>query len=67
MRGGKREGAGRPPVVEGQRLMRATFTLPRELYEWCWREGDGNASQGLRRLLEELDERQGADRQAAGG
>jgi len=57
---GKHPG-GRPTLIEGERLMRATVTIPRDLYEWCWREGDGNVSRGLRRLLEELDQRQGAE------
>ena len=66
MRGGKREGAGRPPVVEGQVMWRVTIRLPQDLLEWIRREGDGNVSLGLRRVLEELDERRGADAQAAG-
>jgi hypothetical protein len=52
---GKHPG-GRPPLIEGQTLERVTVTLPRELVEWAKREGDGNLSLGLRRLLEELDQ-----------
>lgn len=48
---------GRPPLIEGQPLERRTVTLPRDLIVWATAEGDGNLSRGLRRLLEELDQR----------
>ncbi len=52
---------GRPTLIEGERLQRVTVTLPAELVAWARTEGRGNLSAGLRQLLEELDQRQGAD------
>lgn len=60
-RGGKREGAGRPPSGE-PRLQLVAVRLPAEYVQWARTEGRGNVSEGLRRLLEELDQRQGAER-----
>ena len=51
-----RPGAGRPRLVEGQSVERATITLPPELMAWARAEGKGNLSAGLRRLLEDLDQ-----------
>lgn len=61
MRGGKRVGAGRRPLVGDVPLQRLTVSLPAEYVTWARDEGAGNVSEGLRRLLEELDQRQGAD------
>jgi hypothetical protein len=60
VRGGKREGAGRRPIGDGP-MQRVTVYLPRAYVDWARVEGNGNVAEGLRRLLEELDERQGAD------
>ena len=68
MAGGKRDGAGRRPIYEGGRLQRVTVTLPREYIEWAESEGRGKGvSAGLRRLLDELDQRQGASGQGPAG
>jgi hypothetical protein len=53
---------GRPPLIEGESLQRVTVTLPAEYIAWARAEGRGNVSAGLRVLLEELDQRQGAER-----
>lgn len=43
-------------MIEGETLQRVTVTLPRAYVKWARAEGDGNVSEGLRRLLEELDQ-----------
>lgn len=65
MAGRRDRGAGgRPPLIEGETLRRATVTLPAAYLEWARTEGGGNVSEGLRRLLEDLDGRWGAERLA---
>ena len=49
--GGKREGAGRPPLSSSP-TVRVTVTLPAPLAERLRELGGGNASEGVRRLLE---------------
>jgi hypothetical protein len=56
--GGRRSGAGRPPI-DTLTMQRVTVTLPDWAVTWARGEGRGNLSAGLRRLLEELDQRQG--------
>lgn len=48
--GGKREGAGRPPLSTSA-TVRMTITLPAPLAEQLRELGGGNASQGVRLLL----------------
>jgi hypothetical protein len=60
--GGRRAGAGRKPLPAGEKLQAATVRLPGEYLSWAKWQGKGNVSEGLRQLLEELDQRQGADR-----
>lgn len=48
--GGRREGAGRPPL--GPELRRVTVTLPAELVERLRQLGGGNVSAGVRLLAE---------------
>lgn len=61
-RGGKREGAGRKPTGE-PRLVAVTVRLPAEYVAWAReRSLHGNVSEGLRQLLDELDQLQGAAR-----
>jgi hypothetical protein len=56
-----RSGAGRPLLLDAP-LVRVTVTLPSEYVEWAREVGKrGNVSAGLRSLLDELDQRQGAD------
>lgn len=64
VRGGKREGAGRRPIGDDP-MQRVTVYLPRDYVDWARTEGGGNVAEGLRRLLEELDQRQGAERGAS--
>jgi len=64
MAGGKREGAGRPPLVDWFPLVKITVRLPKEYVDWALEEGNGRLAEGLRLLLEELDQRRGRD---AGG
>jgi hypothetical protein len=42
-------------------MQRVTVYLPREYVRWAREAGNGNVAEGLRRLLEELDQRQGAE------
>ncbi len=57
--GGRRPGAGRPVLGDGP-MARLTVTLPVAYVDWAREVGKGgNVSAGLRRLLEELDQRQG--------
>lgn len=66
MKGGKREGAGRPSIIEGERLQRVTVMLPASYVEWARSMSiRGNVSEGLRRLLEELDQIKGLAGHAA--
>ncbi len=56
-----RSGAGRP-LVGDVRMVRVTVTLPPEYVAWAREVGQGgNVSDGLRRLLDDLDQRQGAN------
>jgi hypothetical protein len=48
-------------MVSGEPLRRVTVTLPPEYITWAKAEGHGNVSEGLRRLLDDLDQRQGRD------
>jgi hypothetical protein len=50
--GGRRAGAGRPPTYR-EPLVRATVTLPASYAEQLRAFGDGNLSEGIRRLVEE--------------
>jgi hypothetical protein len=50
-RGGKRAGAGRPPLL-GERLIVATVRLTAAQIERLKRLGDGNLSAGIRALME---------------
>jgi hypothetical protein len=50
-RGGKREGAGRPPLL-GERLERVMVRLTPAMIERLKRLGNGNVSAGLRALME---------------
>lgn len=50
--GGRRAGAGRPPTYR-EPLVRATGTLPASYVEQLRAFGDGNLSEGIRRLVEE--------------
>ena len=43
-------------------MQRVTVHLPRDYVAWARLEGHGNVAEGLRRLLDELDQRQGGDR-----
>jgi hypothetical protein len=52
-RGGKRAGAGRPPLL-GERLVVATVRLTAAQIERLKRLGGGNLSAGVRALLERL-------------
>lgn len=54
---------GRPRLDQAMQR-RVTLTVPEEYLAWMRDSGGGNASEGLRRLLEELDQRQGAEAQA---
>jgi hypothetical protein len=56
---------GRPPIYEDVILRRGTVTLPPDYWAWARQAGGGNASEGLRLLLEELDQRQGAEAAAS--
>jgi Arc/MetJ-type ribon-helix-helix transcriptional regulator len=42
-------------------MQRVTVYLPREYVDWAREAGRGNVAEGLRRLLEELDQRQGTE------
>lgn len=50
-RGGKREGAGRKPLPEGQKQTHATIRLTTDQLQELKRLGSGNLSEGIRRLL----------------
>jgi hypothetical protein len=50
--GGRRAGAGRLPTYR-EPLVRATVTLPASYAEQLRAFGDGNLSEGIRRLVEE--------------
>jgi hypothetical protein len=45
-------------------MQRVVVYLTREQVDWARLEGAGNVGAGLRRLLDELDQRQGAERSA---
>ena len=66
MRGGAREGAGRPAIYEGESMERVTVRLAADYIAWARQEGRGNVSEGLRRLLEELDQLRGARSEGKG-
>lgn len=51
--GGKREGAGRPPLSPAEPTVRVTVTLPAALAARLKELGEGNASAGVRRLLDQ--------------
>lgn len=46
--GGKREGAGRPPLGQ-ERTVRRSITL--EPAQWAWLDAKGNASAAVRELV----------------
>lgn len=50
--GGRRPGAGRPQAYR-EPLLRTTVTLPASYAEQLRHFGDGNLSDGIRRLVEE--------------
>jgi len=52
LHGGRRTGAGRPPAYR-EPLVRATVTLPASYTEQLRSFGQGNLSDGIRRLVEE--------------
>jgi len=52
LHGGRRAGAGRPPTYR-EPLVRATVTVPASYAEQLRAFGDGNLSEGIRRLVEE--------------
>jgi hypothetical protein len=49
--GGARPGAGRPPVRD-RPLEKHTYSIPEGYHERLADHGDGNASRGLRRILD---------------
>ena len=56
-RGDSGRGQGRKPISEAEPTLEAAITLPRSYWERLRELGDGNASAGVRRLLEEHDKR----------
>lgn len=48
--GGKREGAGRKPSQWGE-LIRCDVRLTPQMIEYCRRVGNGDLSEGIRRVL----------------
>jgi len=50
--GGKRAGAGRPALTEGEKVRAITVTLSERDIAFLERIGDGNRSAGIRRLIE---------------
>jgi len=57
----QKHAGGRPTLYHGMKLRRVTVMLPEEYIDWAYTDGNGNISAGLRRLLEELDQRLGAE------
>lgn len=52
-RGGRRPGSGRPPAKD--RKQSITVTLPAEVIDHLRRLGDGNVSEGIRRLVSQQE------------
>jgi len=51
-RGGKREGAGRPPLTADQKRIHIDARLTQQEIDRLRELGGGNLSEGIRRLLE---------------
>ena len=49
--GGKRQGAGRPALTEGEKTRSITVTLPERDIEYLEQAGGGNRSEGMRRII----------------
>jgi len=56
--GGKRKGAGRPALTEGQKTRSITVTLPERDIAFLEQAGGGNRSEGVRRAIKALRERE---------
>ena len=59
--GGHRPGAGRPPIAD-EPMSYHTVRVPDTMWALFQEEGDGNASAGLRAIVEDWEEIQAAKR-----
>ena len=53
-RRGPTQGAGRPPQIAGKKLKQYAMMLYPEHWEWVIEQGDGNASLGIRTIIDRL-------------
>ena len=56
MKGGKREGAGRPKLQPSQRKVMVSVRLPRKLVRWL-RKQDGSQAKIIEKALNQLREK----------
>lgn len=54
--GGKRKNAGRPAIY-GEPVVRTSISVPQEVLDWLRDVGNGNQSEGVRRLYLKLSDR----------